>query len=47
MANGFFHEELTRNLIALSSLRVDVEQSENLEKVNLIIDGTISKKIYQ
>ena len=44
MANGFFHEQLTRNLIALSSLRVDVEQSENLEKVNLIIDGTISKE---
>ena len=44
MANGFFHEKLTRNLIALSSLRVDVEQSENLEKVNLIIDGTISKE---
>ena len=42
MANGFFHEKLIRNLIALSSLRVDVEQTADLEKVNLVIDGEIS-----
>lgn len=44
MANGFFHEKLVRNLIALSSLRVDVEQSSNLEKVHLVIDGDISSE---
>ena len=44
MANGFFHEKLVRNLIALSSLRVDVEQSSDLEKVHLVIDGDISSE---
>ncbi len=44
MANGFFHESLVRNLIALSSLKVDVEQSSNLEKVNLTINGDISSE---
>lgn len=44
MANGFFHEKLIRNLIALSSLRVDVEQTPDLKKVNLVIDGEISSE---
>ena len=44
MANGFFHESLVRNLIALSSLKVDVEQTSNLEKVNLTINGDISSE---
>tara|TARA_B100000886_G_scaffold219394_2_gene152333 strand:+ start:3664 stop:5730 length:2067 start_codon:yes stop_codon:yes gene_type:complete len=42
MANGFFHEKLVRNLIALSSLKVDLQQSKNLEKVSLSISGEIS-----
>ena len=42
MANGFFHEKLVRNLIALSSLKVDIQQSKNLEKVSLSISGEIS-----
>tara|TARA_B100000886_G_scaffold339897_1_gene306868 strand:- start:5663 stop:7723 length:2061 start_codon:yes stop_codon:yes gene_type:complete len=44
MANGFFHEKLVRNLIALSSLKVDLQQSKNLEKVNLSIIGDISSE---
>ena len=44
MTNGFFHESLVRNLIALSSLKVDVEQTSNLEKVNLTINGDISSE---
>lgn len=44
MANGFFHENLVRNLIALSSLRVDIEQSSDLDVVYLAIDGEISRE---
>ena len=42
MANGFFHEKLVRNLIALSSLKVDLQQSHDLEKVILSVSGEIS-----
>lgn len=42
MANGFFHEQLVRNLIALSSLKVDLQQSDDLEKVSLSLSGDIS-----
>lgn len=44
MANGFFHEKLLRNLIALSSLKIDLQQSDDLEKVNLSISGDISSE---
>ena len=42
MANGFFHEELVHNLIALCGMRVDVEQSSNLDFIDMCIEGDIS-----
>ena len=42
MANGFFHEELVHNLIALCGMHVDVEQSSNLDFIDMCIEGDIS-----
>ena len=42
MANGFFHEELTKCLISLCSVHVDLEQVNNSDIIKLTIDGDIS-----
>lgn len=42
MTSGFFHEELVRNLIALCGMHIDVEQSSNLDFVDMCIEGDIN-----
>lgn len=44
MANGFFHEELIRHLIALCGMQVDIEQSEDLEFIDITIEGDVSSE---
>ena len=41
MASGFFHEELVRSLISLCGMHIDVEQSSNLDFIDMCIDGDI------
>ncbi|MEM9214754.1 MAG: uridine kinase [Cyanobacteria bacterium P01_F01_bin.150] len=43
MANGFFHESLVHNLVALCGMHVDVEQSEHLDFIHLCIEGDADK----
>jgi len=42
MASGFFHEELVRCLISLCGMHIDVEQSTNLDFIDLCIEGDIA-----
>ena len=44
MANGFFHEELVHNLIALCGMHVDLEQSTNLDFIDMCIEGDITSE---
>ena len=44
MANGFFHEELIRNLISLCGMYVDVEQTSFSDDVYLCIEGEATKE---
>ncbi len=44
MASGFFHEELIRHLIALCGMHVDVEQSSNLDFIDMCIEGDFDRE---
>ena len=44
MENGFFHEELSRSLIGLCTMHIDVEQTSDLENITLCIEGEATKE---
>mgnify|MGYP001207375127 CR=1 FL=1 len=44
MANGYFHDNLSHNLIALCSANINVENSNQIDKITLSIEADITKE---
>lgn len=44
MANGFFHEEMIKALIALCSVHIDLQKQDQFDKIKLTIDGDITSE---
>ena len=38
MANGYFHEQLSHSLIALCGVHIDIEKSDNLDKISQALE---------
>ena len=44
MANGYFHDSLAHNLIALCSANITVENFDQIDKITLSIEVDITKE---